>query len=35
MVVIIRTYAIAKVADEPLLFKGADFGHTDIMPAIA
>jgi ribonuclease VapC len=26
-------YALAKVADEPLLFKGDDFGHTDIMPA--
>ena len=28
-------YALAKVIGEPLLFKGADFGHTDIMPAIA
>ncbi len=28
-------YALAKVTGEPLLFKGADFGHTDIMPAIA
>jgi ribonuclease VapC len=26
-------YALAKIADEPLLFKGDDFGHTDIMPA--
>jgi ribonuclease VapC len=28
-------YALAKVTGEPLLFKGADFGHTDILPAIA
>ncbi len=28
-------YAIAKVADAPLLFKGDDFVHTDIRPAIA
>ena len=28
-------YALAKVAGEPPLFKDADFGHTDIMPAIA
>jgi ribonuclease VapC len=28
-------YALAKVTGEPLLFKGTDFGHTDIMPAIA
>jgi ribonuclease VapC len=28
-------YALAKVIGEPLLFKGSDFGHTDIMPAIA
>ena len=28
------TYALAKVADEPLLFKGDDFTHTDITPAI-
>jgi len=27
-------YALAKVSGESLLFKGADFGHTDIMPAI-
>lgn len=23
-------YALAKAADEPLLYKGADFGHTDV-----
>lgn len=28
-------YALAKVMGEPLLFKGDDFGHTDITPAIA
>jgi ribonuclease VapC len=28
-------YALAKISGEPLLFKGADFGHTDILPAIA
>jgi ribonuclease VapC len=28
-------YALAKTSGEPLLFVGADFGHTDIMPAIA
>ena len=28
-------YALAKVIGEPLLFKGSDFGYTDIMPAIA
>jgi len=28
-------YALAKVIGEPLLFKGSDFRHTDIMPAIA
>lgn len=27
-------YALAKVADEPLLFKGADFVHTDLTPAV-
>jgi ribonuclease VapC len=27
-------YALAKSAGEPLLFKGNDFGHTDIMPAL-
>ena len=26
-------YALAKVAGEPLLFKGDDFVHTDIIPA--
>ena len=28
-------YALAKTAGEPLLFIGADFGHTDIVSAIA
>jgi ribonuclease VapC len=28
-------YALAKVTGEPLLFKDADFGHTDIVPATA
>ena len=28
-------YALAKITGEPLLFKGADFGHTDILRAIA
>ena len=28
------SYALAKVTDEPLLFKGDDFGHTDLKPAI-
>jgi ribonuclease VapC len=27
-------YALAKETGEPLLFKGSDFGHTDIVPAI-
>jgi len=27
-------YAVAKVLDQPLLFKGDDFTHTDIEPAI-
>ena len=27
------TYALAKVRDEPLLFKGDDFTHTDVTPA--
>lgn len=27
-------YALAKQLDEPLLYKGRDFGHTDIVPAI-
>ncbi|MGH8940325.1 MAG: type II toxin-antitoxin system VapC family toxin, partial [Actinomycetes bacterium] len=26
-------YALAKDRDEPLLFKGDDFGHTDVTPA--
>lgn len=28
------SYALAKVTAEPLLFKGDDFGHADIVPAI-
>ena len=28
-------YALAKTAGEPLLFKGDDFGHTDIRAAVA
>jgi ribonuclease VapC len=27
------SYALAKVRDEPLLFKGGDFTHTDVEPA--
>ena len=27
-------YALAKVTGEPLLFKGDDFGHTDLAPAV-
>jgi ribonuclease VapC len=27
------SYALAKIEDEPLLFKGRDFGRTDIRPA--
>jgi ribonuclease VapC len=27
-------YALAKARDEPLLFKGEDFGHTDVAPAV-
>lgn len=27
------TYALAKVSGEPLLFKGDDFGKTDVIPA--
>jgi ribonuclease VapC len=27
-------YALAKATGEPLLFKGNDFGHTDITPAL-
>lgn len=28
------SYALAKATGEPLLFKGDDFGHTDIAPAL-
>lgn len=28
------SYAVAKVHDVPLLYKGDDFGHTDIRPAL-
>ncbi len=28
------SYALAKVTGEPLLFKGDDFTHTDITPAL-
>lgn len=28
------SYALASVADEPLLFVGDDFAHTDIRPAV-
>jgi ribonuclease VapC len=28
-------YALAKVAQEPLLFKGDDFGRTDVVAALA
>jgi ribonuclease VapC len=27
-------YALAIETGEPLLFKGADFGHTDVVPAV-
>jgi uncharacterized protein with PIN domain len=27
-------YAVAKEADQPLLFKGNDFNQTDITPAL-
>lgn len=27
-------YALAKATGEPLLFKGTDFGHTDVTPAL-
>ena len=27
-------YALAKSLDAPLLFKGADFRHTDVTPAL-
>jgi ribonuclease VapC len=28
------SYALAKLVDEPLLYKGEDFGQTDIVPAV-
>ncbi|HEX3954151.1 MAG TPA: type II toxin-antitoxin system VapC family toxin [Stellaceae bacterium] len=28
------SYALAKATDQPLLFKGNDFAHTDIAPAL-
>jgi ribonuclease VapC len=28
-------YALAKAKGEPLLFKGTDFQHTDLRPALA
>lgn len=28
------SYALAQVAGEPLLFKGEDFTHTDVVPAL-
>ena len=28
------SYALARALDEPLLFKGEDFGRTDIVPAL-
>jgi ribonuclease VapC len=28
------SYALAKVMDEPILFKGDDFSHTDLAPAL-
>jgi ribonuclease VapC len=28
------SYALAKVMDEPILFKGDDFRHTDLAPAL-
>jgi uncharacterized protein with PIN domain len=28
------TYALAKVTGLPLLYKGDDFGHTDVVSAI-
>lgn len=28
------SYAVSKYHDAPLLYKGSDFGHTDIRPAI-
>jgi ribonuclease VapC len=29
------TYALAKATGEPLLFKGDDFAHTDVAPALS
>jgi ribonuclease VapC len=29
------SYALAKATGEPLLFKGDDFGHTDVATAVA
>ena len=29
------SYALAKATDQPLLFKGDDFRHTDITPALS
>jgi len=28
-------YALARALDEPLLYQGADFAHTDVVPALA
>lgn len=28
------SYALARATGEPLLFKGDDFGHTDVVPAL-
>jgi ribonuclease VapC len=28
------SYALAYATDQPLLFKGNDFGHTDLVPAV-
>jgi ribonuclease VapC len=28
------SYALAQATGEPLLFKGDDFGHTDVVPAV-
>jgi uncharacterized protein with PIN domain len=33
MIVGAPAYALAKDTAEPLLFKGADFVHTDVIPA--
>lgn len=29
------SYALARQSDRPLLFKGDDFGHTDVVPAVS